>query len=86
MRVRCLEADQTFLRVRCLKNESRIFLIVRYLEWVKPVREVVFFVTSQTQRRTTVVLGQTVEFHKIHFNSTKNTSANLTFVRNIFTS
>ena len=39
---------------------------------------------SQTWRRTTVVLGQTVEFHKIHFDSTKNTSANLTFVRNIF--
>ena len=27
-----------------------------------------------------------VEFHKIHFDSTKNTSANLTFVRNIFAS
>ena len=85
MRVRCLEADQTFLRVRCLRNESRIFGS-KMLEWVKPVREAVFFVNSQTQRRTTVVLGQTVEFHKIHFNSTKNTSANLTFVRNIFAS
>ena len=29
---------------------------------------------------------QIVEFHKIHFNSTKNTSATLTFVRNIFAS
>ena len=27
-----------------------------------------------------------VEFHKIHFNSTKNTSATLTFVRNNFAS
>ena len=27
-----------------------------------------------------------VEFHKIHYDSTKNTSANLTFVRNIFAS
>ena len=27
-----------------------------------------------------------VEFHKIHYDSTNNTSANLTFVRNIFAS
>ena len=46
----------------------------------------VFFVNSQNWRRTTVVSGQTVEFHKIHFNSTKNTSATLTFGRNIFAS